>query len=116
MRANRQKLELNMREAAETAEWGGTKTRKAARSWSPDSSGVALGRVKRAKKSDPGRLDGEPKAPRVTRRKKVTVRKKRSSKGHIANDDNDVLATAAASAGITGEDIDEGRGRQKCSV
>ncbi|KAF4689077.1 hypothetical protein FOZ60_002110 [Perkinsus olseni] len=109
MRANRRKLELNMREATETAEWSGagTKTPKAARSSPRDSSGVSLGRVKKAKKSDPGRLDGGSKAPRVTRRKKATVRKKRSSKRHNANDYNDVLATAAASAGITSEDIDE---------
>ncbi|KAF4729690.1 hypothetical protein FOZ63_026549 [Perkinsus olseni] len=87
-------------------ERGETKTRKKARTSPRDSSGVSLGRVEKAKKSDPGRLDGGSKAPRVTR-KNARVRKKRSSKRHNANDYNDVLATAAASAGITSEDIDE---------
>ncbi|KAF4698394.1 hypothetical protein FOZ63_026712 [Perkinsus olseni] len=83
------------------------KARKVARSSPGDSSAAALRRVKRAKKSHPGRLDKGSKIPKVTRRQKVTVREKRSSKDHNANDHNDVLATAAASAGITGEDIDE---------
>ncbi|KAF4675555.1 hypothetical protein FOL46_001082 [Perkinsus olseni] len=85
------------------------KARKVARSSPGDFSDAALGRVKRAKKSPPGRLDEGSKMPKATRRQKVTVRKKRSTDSHNANDHNDVLATTAASAGITSEDVDEGK-------